>query len=67
MSRTTIADVEVEEITPSQGRELLEERAQRSFGMTLDEFAAAFERGDFSGEGENAAAEELAFMLPLAR
>lgn len=67
MSRTTIATVEVEEITPNQGRELLEERAQRDFGMTLDEFADAFERGHFSGEGENAAAEELAFLLPLAR
>jgi hypothetical protein len=67
MSRTTIAAVEVEKISPNQGRELLEQRAQSEFGMTLDEFADAFERGYFSGEDENTAAEELAFLLPLAR
>jgi hypothetical protein len=66
MSRTTVAAVEVEEITASQGRELLEQRAQREFGMSLDEFADAFKRGQFSGEAENTAAEELAFLLPLA-
>lgn len=67
MSETTVAAVEVDEITPDQGRELLEERAQRGFGMTLDDFAEAFEKGHFSTDGENTAAEELAFLLPLAR
>jgi hypothetical protein len=67
MSEVTIAGVEIEELTPEQAREHLEARAQREFGMALDEFADCFERGHFSTEGENTAAEEFAFLLPLAR
>jgi hypothetical protein len=67
MSKATVAAVEVEDFTPQQARARLEERAVREFDMTLDEFADAFERGYFSTEGENTAAEELAFLLPLAR
>jgi hypothetical protein len=67
VSEATIATVEIEEFTPDQAREHLEARAQREFGMTLDEFVDCFERGYFSTEGENTAAEELAFLLPFAR
>ena len=66
MSEATVA-VELDEVTPAEGRRMLEERAEREFRMTLDEFAGAFKAGQFSGEGENMAAEELAFLLPLAR
>lgn len=67
MSEATVTGVETEEITVEQGRRLLEARAQREFGMSLDEFVAAFDAGRFSGEEEDTAAEELAFLLPLAR
>lgn len=67
VSEATVAAVEIDELTPDQARAHLEARAQREFDMTLDEFADSFERGYFSGEGEDTAAEELAFLLPLAR
>lgn len=66
MSETTVAAVEFEELSPEQMRVHLEARAAREFDMTLDEFVDCFERGYFSGDGENTAAEELAFLLPLA-
>lgn len=58
--------VAFEEIGPEQGRRMLEEEAQRRFGMALVEFVAAWETGCFAEGPEDTSAEELAFLLPLA-
>jgi len=58
--------VEVEELTPEQGRSMLEEAAQDRFGTSWDEFYRAYQSGAFAGTDRARLAEELAFLAPFA-
>ncbi len=68
VSGTTVADdgVEVEEVSPEQGRQMLEEAAQATFGMTWSDFYAAYRSGAFVDTERARAAEQLAFLVPFA-
>ena len=58
--------VAFEAVTAEQGRVLLEAEAQARFGMSLADFLDAWRAGRFAEGPEDTAAEELAFLLPLA-
>jgi hypothetical protein len=62
----TSGSVEVEELTPEQGYELLERSAQEAFGVSWGEFRAMYQAGKFTGTPDARVAEELAFLAPLA-
>ncbi len=69
VSSPTVASseaVEVEEMTAEQGRQMLEDAAQREFGMSWPDFYAAYCAGGFTGTDRARAAEELAFLAPFA-
>jgi hypothetical protein len=69
MSDTTVAggEVEVDEMTRDQGRDMLERTAREKFDMSWDEFYAAYQSGRFVGSNVARVAEELAFLAPFAR
>lgn len=68
MSGTTVAGdaVEVEELSPEQGRQMLEEAAEATFGMTWLDFHAAYQSGAYVDTDQARAAEQLAFLAPFA-
>lgn len=68
MSRTTVASdsVVVEEMTAEEGREMVERAAQERFGLSWDEFYAAYRAGQFVGTEQARPAEELAFLARFA-
>lgn len=67
MSRTlTGGAVEVQELNAEQGRELLERRAQETFGTNWDDFLEAYKSGAFIDTDRARLAEELAFLAPFA-
>ena len=53
-------DQPYETLTRAQMRALIDRRARRQFGMSIDEFEAALERGDFADEPQ---ATALAILL----
>ena len=56
---TTVASSTVQEMTREEFRRLLEQRAQREFGMSLDAFLKAFKAGTVR---ESSGAVELALL-----
>ncbi len=68
MYGTTVAAdaVEVEELSPEQGRQMLEDAADATFGMTWSEFYTAYQSGAYVGTDQARAAEQLAFLAPFA-
>lgn len=63
---TRDASVEVEELTPEQGRAMLEDAARDRFGSSWDDFLEAYSAGAFTGTERARDAEELAFLAPFA-
>lgn len=66
--RTTTHDpsVTVEECTPEQGQQMLEDAAQAGFSLSWADFFAAYKAGEYQGTDAARAAEELAFLAPFA-
>lgn len=69
MSEATVAggEVEVDEMTSEQGREMLEHASRDKFDMSWDDFFEAYQAGRFVGSNVARVAEELAFLAPFAR
>jgi hypothetical protein len=55
----------VQELTPAQGRALLDERSQLFFRVGIDEFAQGWRAGRYGAVDENPEALELALLLPM--
>jgi DNA polymerase III sliding clamp (beta) subunit (PCNA family) len=60
MATRTVAPSTVRELSPEDFRTVLEERSRKEFGVSLDEFMAAFEDGKFR---DNLEAVELALLV----
>ncbi len=54
----------IRELSPEQGRELVDKEARRRLGMSGDEFIAAWKEGRFAGP-ERTDVMEVAMLLPL--
>ncbi len=58
-------EVEVAEASPEEGRELLDQAAQRLLGMSGDDFRRAWDAGEFDAEPERLGVAEVAMLLPF--
>ncbi len=54
-------------ITKSQGWQLLEREAQRSLGISANQFIKQWNRGDFKSNPDRPEVMRVAMLLPLAR
>jgi hypothetical protein len=65
---TTIKDgVEVREISPEDGWEVLDRAAHKELGMSAKDFLAAWESGKFDNEADRPEIMRVVMLLPLLR
>jgi len=62
---TTKTDTEIREVTPEQGRQLLDEKARQYLGFSGEEFRAEWEAGRLDPDA-NPNVMRVAMLLPLA-
>lgn len=61
----TRTDNEIRELTPEQGRQLLDDKARQYLGMSGEEFRARWEAGEIAADDEPDVMR-VAMLLPLA-
>lgn len=59
------AEPGVIELTPEEGRKMLDERTRRELGMSLKEFVLAYDAGEL--DMSRPEVEHLVMLLPFAR
>jgi hypothetical protein len=57
----------VRELTPDEGRALLDQAARQYLAMSADEFIQAWEAGQFDDDPDRPDVMYVAMLLPLAR
>ncbi len=62
---TTKTDTEIREMTPEQGRQLLDDKARQYLGISGEEFRTAWESGRLDPDA-NPNVMRVAMLLPLA-
>jgi hypothetical protein len=60
-------EAEVQELTPEEGRALLDQAARYYLDMSAEEFLAAWDRGDFAAEPDRPEVARVAILLPFGR
>ena len=60
-------EVTYEEVSPDEGRRLLDSQAREYFGISGAEFIRRWEAGDFDDEDACPEAVRLAMLIPLVR
>lgn len=55
------------EVGYEEGARILDAAARRKLGITGDEFTLRWDAGEYAGGDEDVDAQEVAFLLPLAR
>lgn len=63
---TVTSEHSTRELTPEQGRELLDRQAHKLLGISGSEFASAWERGEFDDDPDRPEVMRLVMLLPLA-
>lgn len=61
----TRIDNEIRELTPEQGRQILDDKARQYLGLSGDEFRARWEAGDLDPDADPNVMR-VAMLLPLA-
>ena len=59
--------IDVEEVSPAQGREILDQAAQRYLNMSGEEFIAAWNAGKFDDDPDRPEVMRVVMLLPFAR
>ena len=59
--------VDILELSPEEGRELLDTLARRYLDMTAEEFIAAWDDGEFNGRSGSPGLARVAMLLPFGR
>ncbi len=60
-------DVEVQEVSAEEGREIVDQAARRYLNMTGEEFIAAWNGGKFDDDPDRPEVMRVAMLLPFAR
>jgi hypothetical protein len=64
---TKMTSEHIRELTPEEGRALLDREARRYMGMSADEFIQAWESGKFADHPDQSDVMYVALLLPFAR
>jgi hypothetical protein len=65
IAMATRTDNEIRELTPEQGKQLLDDKARQYLGMSGEEFRARWEAGEIDADDEPDVMR-VAMLLPLA-
>jgi hypothetical protein len=60
-------DIDVHELTPDEGRELLDGMARHYLGMSGGEFVRAWDAREFEDDPDRPGLMRVAMLLPLGR
>jgi hypothetical protein len=60
-------DIDIHELTPEEGRELLDAMARRYLGISGEEFVHAWDAGEFEADPDRPGLMRVAMLLPLGR
>jgi hypothetical protein len=64
---TTVEKVKCQEVSLEEGRAILDRQARRCLNMSGDEFARAWDAGEFDDDPDRPEVIDVAMLLPFAR
>jgi hypothetical protein len=67
LSMAGTLDIDVHELTPEEGRELLDGMARSYLGMSGEEFVRAWDAGEFEDDPDRPGLMRVAMLVPLGR